>query len=181
MRKIIVTEFVTLDGVAGEPQNWSFPYWNDAIGQFKHDELFASHTQLLGRVTYEGFAEAWPSRDGDYADRLNGLPKYVVSTTLEIAEWNNSHVIGGDVVEAIRALKQQDGADLLVHGSLTLVHTLILHGLVDQFNLLVFPIVLGSGKRLFWEGSRANLKLAETRAFDTGVVLFRYELDQSEK
>jgi dihydrofolate reductase len=180
MRKIIVTEFVTLDGVAGEPQNWSFPYWNDAIGDFKQNELFTTGPQLLGRVTYEGFAAAWPEREGEYADRLNGVEKYVVSTTLESAAWNNSHVIGGDVAEEVRKLKEQDGPDLLVHGSLTLVQSLIMHGLVDQFNLLVYPLVLGGGKRLFWEGSSAKLKLAETRAFDTGVVLFQYEPIETE-
>jgi len=93
MRNLIVTEFISLDGVVGEPQNWSFPYWNDEIERFKRDELFASDTQLLGRVTYEDFAVAWSSRDGDYADRLNNLPKYVVSTTLDKAEWNNTHLI----------------------------------------------------------------------------------------
>ena len=103
MRKIVVAEFVTLDGVLEDPQNWSFPYWNDEIGKFKHDELFASDAQLLGRVTYEGFAAAWPSRTDEegYADRLNSLPKYVVSTTLETAEWNNSHLVKENVAEEI--------------------------------------------------------------------------------
>lgn len=180
MRKIIVTEFVTLDGVLEEPQNWSFPYWNDEIGKFKHDELFATDAQLLGRVTYEGFASAWPSstdEDG-YADRLNSLPKYVVSTTLERAEWNNSHLIKKNVVEEVFKLKQQSGQDILVHGSPTLVQTLIRHDLINQYHLLVFPLVLGSGKRLFQDGSNATLKLVESKTFSSGVIAQIYQPDK---
>lgn len=175
MRKVVVTEFVTLDGVMGEPQNWSFPYWNDETEKFKHDELFASDAQLLGRVTYQGFAEAWPSRTGDYADRLNSLPKHVVSTTLEKAEWNNSHLIKENVAGAISKLKEQPGQDILVHGSRTLVQALMKHKLIDEYHLLLYPLVLGRGMRLFPDGSTGNLKLVEANPFTTGVILLRYQ------
>lgn len=180
MRKLIVTEFVTLDGVVAEPQNWSFPYWNDEIEKLKHGELFSSDAQLLGRVTYQGFASAWPSRTGEYADRLNSLPKYVVSTTLDKTEWNNSHLIKENVAEEISKLKQQPGQDILVHGSITLVQALIKNDLVDQYNLLVYPLVLGTGKRLFRDESSASLKLVETKPFGSGVVLLRYQPDRKE-
>jgi dihydrofolate reductase len=180
MRRVVVTEFITLDGIMEDPHKWSFPYWNDEIDQFKHDELFASDAQLLGRVTYQGFAEAWPSRTGDFADRLNSLPKYVVSTTLERAEWNNSHLIKANVAEQVAKLKQQPGQDILVHGSRTLVQTLMQHDLVDEYHLLVYPLVLGSGKRLFRDDSAATLKLAESKAFSSGVVLLRYQPDKKE-
>lgn len=178
MRKIVVTEFVTLDGVMQSPHEWSLAYWNDEIAEIKNDEMFASDAQLLGRVTYQGFAEAWPSRDGDYADRLNGLPKYVVSTTLKNAKWQNSHLIQNNVVQEIRNLKQEPGKDILVHGSQTLVQTLVQHDLVDQFTLLLYPVVLGQGMRLFGDGVNTNLKLDQTKTFDTGVILLRYSKDQ---
>lgn len=178
MRKIVVTEFVTLDGVMQSPHEWSLAYWNDEIAEIKNDEMFASDAQLLGRVTYQGFAEAWPSRDGDYADRLNGLPKYVVSTTLKNAKWQNSHLIQNNVVQEIRNLKQEPGKDILVHGSQTLVQTLVQHDLVDQFKLLLYPVVLGQGMRLFGDGVNTNLKLDQTKTFDTGVILLRYSKDQ---
>ncbi len=180
MRKLVVTQFVTLDGVMEDPHKWSFPYWNDEIAKIKYDEMFASDAQLLGRVTYQGFAAAWPSRTDEqgFADRLNSLPKYVVSTTLEKAEWNNSHLIKENIPEEISRLKQQPGQDILVHGSRTLVQTLIQHDLIDQYNLLVYPIVLGNGKRLFKDGSKANLKLVETKTFSTGVILARYQPDR---
>lgn len=180
MRKVVVAEFVTLDGVLEDPQNWSFPYWNDEIGKFKHDELFASDAQLLGRVTYEGFAAAWPSRTDEdgYADRLNSLPKYVVSTTLQKAEWNNSHLIKEHVAEAVSKLKQQPGHDILVHGSPTLVQTLIKYDLIDQYHLLVFPLVLGCGIRLFQEGSNTALKLVKSKTFSSGVIAQIYQPDR---
>jgi dihydrofolate reductase len=182
MSKVVVTMFLSLDGVLDEPQNWSFPYWNDEIAKFKTDELFATAAHLLGRVTYEGFAAAWPSRSDEagFADRMNSLPKHVVSTTLEKAEWHNSTIIKEDVVDEISQLKQQYDQDILVAGSATLVQTLMEHDLVDEYRLLVYPIVLGKGKRLFQEGSGANLKLVESQEFDTGVVLLRYQPDRSE-
>lgn len=180
MRKLIVTEFMTLDGVIEEPQDWSFPYWNDEIEKLKLGELFASDAQLLGRVTYQGFAFAWPSRTGEYADRLNNLPKYVVSTTLDKAEWNNSHLIKENVAEEISKLKDQSGQDILVHGSITLVQMLIKNDLIDQYNLLVYPLVLGSGKRLFQDENTTGLKLVETKPFGSGVVLLRYQPESKE-
>jgi dihydrofolate reductase len=180
MRKVVVTMFLSLDGVMEDPQNWSFPYWTDEIGKFKSDELFASDAQLLGRVTYQGFAAAWPSRSDDYADRLNSLPKYVVSTTLERAEWYNSHLIRANVAEEVSRLRQQPGQDILVHGSPTLVQTLMQDDLVDEYRLLVFPVVLGSGKQLFKDGSKTSLNLIESRAFSSGVVLLRYQPERKE-
>lgn len=178
MRKLVVTEFVTLDGVMEAPHEWSFPYWNDEIAEIKNEEMFASDAQLLGRVTYQGFAEAWPSRDDAFADRLNGLPKYVVSTTLKNAEWQNSHLIPNNIVQEIKNLKKEPGMDILVHGSQTLVQSLIQHDLVDQLTLLVYPIILGQGLRLFGEGITTKLKLDQAKAFNTGVILMRYSRDQ---
>jgi dihydrofolate reductase len=182
MRKVVVTEFLTLDGVMEALEKWSFPYWNDQIAQFKYDELFASDAQLLGRVTYEGFAAAWPSQTDEqgFADRMNRLPKFVVSTTLEKAEWENSHLIKTNVAEAVAQLKQQPGQDILVAGSGTLVQTLMQHSLIDEYHLLVHPVVLGSGKRLFKDGSRATLKLADTKTFSSGVVALIYQPERKE-
>jgi dihydrofolate reductase len=178
--KIVVTEFLTLDGVMEAPNEWSFPYWGDDIAKLKLDELFAADAHLLGRVTYEGFAAAWPSMtdEAGFADRMNGLPKYVVSTTLKKAEWNNSHIIKKNVVEEVSKLKQQPGGDALVAGSATLIHALAEHDLVDEYRLLVYPIVVGKGKRLFKDGNDTKLKLVETKPFASGVVLLRYEPDR---
>ena len=174
--------FISLDGVIEAPEMWSFPYFDGEIGQLKHDELLATGAHLLGRVTYEGFSAAWPSRTDEqgFAQRMNGLPKYVVSTTLTRAEWNNSHVIKGDVADEVTRLKQQASGDILVAGSATLVQTLTEHDLVDEYRLLVYPIALGSGKRLFGDTSRqVKLKLLETRSFASGVVLQRYATDKA--
>jgi dihydrofolate reductase len=179
MRKIVVTEFLSLDGVMEEPA-WTVPYWNNEIAKFKYDELFASDTHLLGRVTYQGFAAAWPSRTDEqgFADRMNGLPKYVVSTTLEKVEWNNSHLIKQNVAEEVSKLKQLPGQDILVAGSATLVNTLIENDLVDEYHLLIYPVVLGLGKRLFKDGSKATLKLVEAKSFSSGVVAHIYQPDR---
>jgi dihydrofolate reductase len=179
LRKLVVSEFVSLDGVMQDPA-WTMPYWNDEIAKFKFDELFASDALLLGRVTYQGFAAAWPSRTDEqgYADRMNGLPKYVVSTTLDKAEWNNSRLIKDQVAEQLAALKQQPGQGILLFGSGTLVQTLVRHDLVDQYNLLVYPVVLGQGKRLFEDGSSAKLKLVEAKSFSSGVVALIYQPDR---
>jgi len=176
MSKLVVTEFMTLDGVMEAPHEWSFPYWNDEAAKFKQDELFASGALLLGRVTYEGFAAAWPSRTDPtgFADRMNALPKYVVSTTLNEVGWNNSRLIKGNVADEVSRLKQEPGQDIVVHGSRTLVQTLMQHGLIDEYHLLVYPLALGSGKRLFEEGSKARLKLVEAKTFGTGVVALVY-------
>ena len=185
MRKVVVTEFVSLDGVMEDPGGaekfkhggWTWPYWHDEIGKFKFDELVASDALLLGRVTYQAFAAAWPSRSDKegFADRMNSLPKYVVSTTLEKVEWNNSKLIKENIDEEISRLKQQPGQDILVAGSGTLVRMLMQHDLVDEYRLLVYPVVLGSGKRLFESlPERRDLKLISTRTFPSGVVALIY-------
>ena len=185
MRKIVVSEFVSLDGVMEDPGGaehfehggWTRPYWDDGIGKVKFDELVASDALLLGRVTYQGFAAAWPSAtdEAGFAERMNTLPKYVVSTTLDKAEWTNSHVIRGNIVDEVSALKQQSGQDILIGGSATLVQTLMQHGLIDEYRLLVYPIVLGSGKRLFPEGRPLPLRLTDTQTFSSGVVALTYQ------
>jgi dihydrofolate reductase len=177
MRKVIASEYVTLDGVMDEPGLWSGPFWSDEASNFKHNELFASDALLLGRVTYEGFAKAWPTMEGtgDYGERMNSLPKYVVSTTLDKAEWNAT-LIKGSVAETVAALKQQPGQDILVFGSGQLLHTLIQHDLVDEYRLMVHPIIVGSGKRLFPEGAAQTvLQLVETKPFSSGVVVLTYQ------
>jgi dihydrofolate reductase len=187
MRKVIVSEFVTLDGVMEDPGGaekfehggWTMPFWGDDIGKVKLDELFASDALLLGRVTYQGFAAAWPSRtdEAGFADRMNSLPKFVVSTTLRDASWKNSRLIRGNIAQEVSTLKQQPGQDILVAGSGSLVRTLMQHELVDEFRLLVYPVVLGSGKRLFGDARNATLRLMETKIFSSGVVLLRYQWD----
>jgi dihydrofolate reductase len=177
MRKVVVSEFVTLDGVMEDPR-WTFQFPGDHMFT-KSDELFASDALLLGRVTYEGFAAAWPTmkmEPMDYADKMNGIRKYVVSTTLREAKWNNSRVISENVKEEISRLKEGEGkGSLLVYGSCALVNFLAQQKLVDEYRLLVYPIVLGKGKRLFKDGTAATLKLLEAKSFDSGVVLLRYE------
>ncbi len=180
MGKIVASEYVTLDGVMDEPGQWSFPFWSEEASNFKHDELFASDALLLGRVTYEGFAKAWPTMEGtgDYGERMNSLPKYVASTTLDTAEWNAS-VITGSVPDAVARLREQPGQDVLVFGSGTLLQTLLQHDLIDEYRLMVHPLVLGSGKRLFREGSeKQTLKLVGTRSFSTGIVVLTYQPDR---
>lgn len=178
MRKLVVTEFVSLDGVMEDP-GWTFEYWNDEIARFKGEESAASDALLLGRVTYQGFAAAWPQSEDEGADYFNSVRKYVVSETLEEPlEWNNSELIKGDVAAQIADLKRQDGKDITVHGSATLVQTLMRHDLVDRYRLLVYPLVLGEGERLFGEGVPATLKLLESRPFGSGVVALVYEPDR---
>jgi dihydrofolate reductase len=186
MRKLVVSEYVTLDGVMEDPGGgeksahggWSFQFWNDEAMQYKFDELFAADALLLGRVTYQGFAAAWPTMkdDAGFADRMNGLPKYVVSTTLQTAEWNNSTIISENVVEEITRLKQQPGQDILVGGSGQLIQTLMQHDLIDEYKLMVHPVVLGGGQRLFRDGSTNRvLTLVETKTFSSGVVVLTYQ------
>lgn len=174
--KLVVSEYVTLDGIMEEPGKWSFPFWSEEAAKFKSDELFASEALLLGRVTYEGFAAAWPTMEGtgEFGERMNNLPKYVASTTLTEPTWNAT-VIEGDVPAAVAQLKQQPGQDLLVGGSATLVQTLMQHDLVDEYRLMVHPILLGTGKRLFNEGMAATtLNLVDTKTTGTGVVILTY-------
>ena len=184
MGRIIVTEFVSLDGVMEAPgggegfkyDGWTFEIERGDDGnQFKVEETMSSAALLLGRRTYEGFAAAWPERDGEFADKFNTMPKYVVSSTLEDPEWTNSHVLGGDLVDEIRKLKGEVGGDIVVHGSATLAQGLLENDLVDEVRLMVFPVVLGSGKRLFAPGSRRGLRLAESSTTSTGCVILRYE------
>lgn len=164
MGKIVVSEFISLDGVVEDPGGaegfdrggWAFKFARGPEGdKFKLDEVMASEALLLGQVTYEGFAAAWPSRSGDFADKFNTMPKYIVSTTLKDPEWNNSTVISENVAEAVADLRQNVDGDILVNGSVQLVQTLMEHGLVDEYRLMVFPTILGAGKRLFGETSEA--------------------------
>ena len=176
MSRLAATLFVSLDGVVESPEKWSFPFWDDAIGKFKHEETFGSDALLLGRVTYEGFAAAWPGRKDPegFADRFNSMPKYVASRTLKKLEWNNSHLIKGDLAAEVSKLKEQPGQDIVIHGSPTLIRSLLPSNLIDEFRLLVYPLVLGHGKRLFDEASQADLKLTESQAFSKGVVKLVY-------
>lgn len=178
MRRLVVTEFMSLDGVVEDPA-WTLPYWNDEIARFKGEETAASDALLLGRVTYEGFAAAWPESDDEGADYFNNVRKHVVSETLEgPLEWNNSTLVKGDLAEEITNLKRQDGEDITVHGSAGLVQTLMRNDLVDRYRLLVYPLVVGEGKRLFEGGIPATLKLVESRSFGSGVVALVYEPDR---
>lgn len=183
MRKLIVSEFVTLDGVMEAPggeeghphTGWVFDFFTPEQEQYKLKEVLESDTLLLGRITYEGFAAAWPERSGEFADKMNGMAKLVASTTLNELGWNNSTLIRGDVPEEVAKIKQQEGGPLLVAGSGTLVHSLMAKGLIDEYRLMVFPVVLGSGLRLFPETlDKTVLTLADTRAFDSGVVVQTY-------
>jgi dihydrofolate reductase len=177
MRKVNVTEYVSLDGVMEAPHEWSGPYFSDQVGRFKNAELFVSDALLLGRVTYEGFAAAWPSRTDEqgFADRINSLPKYVATKTLTNLEWNNSKPIT-NVADEVRRLKEEPGQDILVYGSKTLVNSLIPLDLIDEYQIMVFPVFLGSGKRMFDEGSeKTGLKHVRTTTFDSGVVVLTYE------
>lgn len=178
MRSLIVTEFLSLDGVMEDPA-WTGPYWNDEIAKFKTDETTTSDALLLGRVTYQGFAAVWPQSPDPGAVYFNSVRKYVVSTTLDSAEWNNSALIKHDIVQAITNLKQQSGQAITVHGSAALVQTLMQHGLVDRFHLLIYPVVVGIGKRLFGEGVTATLRLVESQTFSSGVVALVYEPDRN--
>lgn len=186
MRKLIVTKYVILDGVmeapgggeAFEHGGWSFEFWNDEAAQYKFDELVAMGAMLLGRVTYAGFAKYWPTftDEAGFADRMNSLPKFVVSTTLDKAEWNNSTLIKGNIVEKVAKLKKQPGQDIFVAGSAQLVRALMPHDLIDEYRLMVHPVVLGSGKRLFGDGSpKQMLRLVETKTFSSGIIVQHYQ------
>ena len=186
MGRIVVSEFVSLDGVVEDPGGaekfkhggWSFKFRDDQVPKYKLEEVFASDGLLLGRVTYEEFAKAWPSRKDDmgFADKMNNMSKYVVSTTLKKADWNNSKLIRTNVADEVRKLKQQPGKDILVYGSARLVNTLLQHDLVDELRLMVHPVVLGSGRRLFDDHAEMlkALKLAESKTFPSGIVLLSY-------
>src|SRR5438094_1310335 len=185
MGRIIVTEFVSLDGVMEAPgggedyehAGWTFEINRGEEGnKFKIKETSDSEALLLGRVTYEGFAKAWPSREGEFADKFNSMPKYVISKTLKKADWNNSTILNGNVLEEVKALKQRLKGDILVSGSAQLVQALIANDLVDQLNLMVFPVILGSGKRLFGDSKEAKtLKLAESKTVGDGIAIMIYK------
>jgi dihydrofolate reductase len=184
MAKLIVTEFVSLDGVMEDPGGaedfkyggWTFEIDRGEGDKFKLDETMETDALLLGRKTYEGFAAAWPSREGEFADRFNTMPKYVVSSTLENPEWTNTTVLKGDLVDAVRKLKEEQNGTIVVHGSRQLAQSLLEHDLVDQWNLMLFPVVLGSGQRLFGETSdKKRLQLKESRTVGDGVVILIYE------
>ena len=181
MGKVVVSQFISLDGVVEDPGGsegferggWAFNFDRGPEGdQFKVDELAASEALLLGRTTYEGFATAWPSREGEFADKFNNMPKYVVSTTLRDPEWNNSTVIEGDVAEAVADLKREVEGDILINGSVQLVQTLVEDDLIDEYRLMVYPTILGAGKRLFGETSdAAALRLVEAKPAGETLIL----------
>jgi dihydrofolate reductase len=175
MRKLIESTFVTLDGVISDPQNWGPPYWDDEHNTYAQKLLYTSDALLLGRVTYEGFAQAWTSRAGsdEYTDRINEMPKHVASTTLKEAEWNAT-VIEGDVAAAVAELKQQPGENILKFGTGVLDRALIEHGLVDEFHFWVFPVVAGSGTRLLDGLDVTHFELLETTRFASGIVVNTY-------
>jgi dihydrofolate reductase len=189
MGRIVITEFVSLDGVVEDPGGsenfrhggWSFEIDSGEGMQFKLDEAMSSEALLLGRVTYEGFAEAWPSREGEFADKFNSMPKFVISSTHEDAAWNNSTILKGDVAEEVAKLKQEQDGDIVVHGSVRLVQTLVERDLVDELRLMVFPVVLGSGKRLFGETSdKKRLRLVDSKVVGDGVLILIYERSAEE-
>ena len=184
MGRLVVTEYISVDGVVEAPsgtETFERVGWTDAFSrgadgdQFKVDETMAADAQLLGRITYEGFAAAWPNYDGEFADYFNAMPKYLVSSTLEDPAWNNTTVLAGDLIEAVLNLKQQYPRDILVHGSPQLAQTLLEHDLVDALHLLVYPVIVGAGKRLFNGTSETKrLELTGTRTFGDGVHLLQY-------
>jgi dihydrofolate reductase len=183
--RIVVTEFVSVDGVIEDPGGsenfehggWSFRFSRGEEGErFKLEETMASDALLLGRVTFEGFAHAWPSREGEFADKFNSMPKYVVSSTLTDPAWSNSTVISGNLVSEVEKLKAAHDRDVVVHGSATLVQSLLERNLVDELRLMVFPVILGSGKRLF--GDTEDLKamrLVDSKVVGDGVAILTYQ------
>jgi dihydrofolate reductase len=184
MGRIVVTEFVSLDGVMEDPGGsegfehggWSFDVSRGEEGdKFKLDETLATDALLLGRRTYEGFAEAWPQRSGEFADKFNGMPKYVVSSTLTDPEWNNTTVLEGELAEEVEKLKADHDGDIVVHGSATLAEGLLEEDLVDELRLMVFPVVLGSGRRLFGDSRKKKLRLVDSKVVGDGVVILVYQ------
>jgi dihydrofolate reductase len=185
MGRIIVTEFVSLDGVMQDPggdSKWKHAGWSFKIGRgedgdkFKFDETRDTEALLLGRVTYEGFAKAWPSVPGEFGDMFNNMPKYVVSSTLEKADWKNSTILKGDMEKEVSELKKRVKGNIVVHGSARLVQTLLEHDLVDELRLMVYPVILGSGKRLFGDTTdKKSLKLKESRTVGDGVAILIFE------
>jgi dihydrofolate reductase len=184
MGRIVVTEFVSLDGVMEDPggsENFKYGGWSfeiergDEGNKFKLDETMESEALLLGRITYEGFAEAWPSREGEFADKFNNMPKYVVSSTLTEPSWNNTTVLSGDLVEEVSKVRDAASGDVCVHGSRQLAQALLEHDLVDELHLMVFPVVLGTGKQFFGETTdKKPLRLADSKIVGDGVAILVY-------
>src|SRR5215210_2798333 len=177
MRKVIAVELMSVDGVIEAPETWAFPYSNDEMEEANASGMAASDALLLGRVTYEGFASFWPHQPSGtpMVDYINSVPKFVVSTTLKEVEWNNSTLIKGNFAEEITRLKRQPGKDITIIGSGALVGSLLRDGLLDELRLMVHPVVLGGGKRLFEDGGdRKDLKLVDSRTFGTGVLYLTY-------
>jgi dihydrofolate reductase len=181
MSRVVAVEYLSLDGVMEDPgpageyehRGWTVPYWNDEIATWQTEQLFASDALLLGRRTYEEFVASWPLRSGDpFTDRMNSLPKHIASTTLEEPlEWN-SKLLGGDLVEAVADLKQQPGQDILVYGSSALVNTLLPHNLIDEYRFIIYPLVLGIGKRFFRDDNdKTTLTLKRAETSNTGVTM----------
>jgi dihydrofolate reductase len=181
LRRIVAVEYLSLDGVTQDPgpageyehRGWTVPYWNDEIAMWQTDQLFASEALLLGRITYEEFVASWPLRSGDpFTDRMNSLPKFVASTTLkEPLEWNAT-LLRGEVVGAVAELKEQPGEDLLIYGSGALVNTLLPHKLIDEYRFMIYPLLLGTGKRFFTDDNpKATLELKGTETSSSGVTM----------
>jgi dihydrofolate reductase len=176
--RLVATEYLSLDGIFEEPGQWSFPFFGDDAGRFKWKELEESDALLLGRRTYEGFAAAWPTmpNTGEFGVRMNSIAKYVVSSTLDKADWTGSTLVRGNLTGEIGKLKGQPGRDLLLSGSAQLFNALMQEGLIDLYRFMVYPIALGKGKRLFAEGAeKAALSLRSTQALSTGIVILEYE------
>jgi dihydrofolate reductase len=185
MGRIVVTDYISVDGVVEAPsgtEDFDRVGWTDDFSRgpegdkFKVEETMASDALLLGRGTYDGFAPVWPHVEGEFGDKFNTMPKYVVSSTLENPQWNNTTVLRGDVVEEVRKLKRQYQRDIVVHGSPQLARTLIEHDLVDALHLMVYPVIVGAGKRLFTETTaKKNLRLVETKTFKDGITVLIYQ------
>jgi dihydrofolate reductase len=177
MRKIIVSSQASMDMAIDNPQNFVFDYVNDEFFAYAREQLFESDALIMGRITYEAFAEAWSSRAGadEFADRMNSLPKYVASRTLKEPLTWNANLIKGDVVEEVKKLKEQKGKNILQYGSGELTHTLLKAGLIDEFRLMVFPTAIGAGQRPFAEMEKVPMKLLESKTFSTGVVILHYQ------
>ena len=176
MRKLKLAMYVSLDGVVENPA-WTGPFWNDELAKLQDDYLFASDALVLGRVTYEGFAAAWPSMEeatGDFGVRMNTMPKHVASRTLRDAEWNAT-ILEGELGPAVAALKGGDGGDLLIYGSGDVVDQLTRDGLIDEYRLMVHPVLVGTGKKLFEHAGETSLRLADTITTATGVAVLTYE------
>jgi dihydrofolate reductase len=179
MRKLIVSNNVTLDGRVDEVRDWALPGDNDEFVKHQTDLLSHSDGLLLGRGTYEFFAAVWPSRSGEFPDRMNRIAKYVASTTLKDLEWENSHLIEGDVPDAVAKLKQQPGQDLVMYGGHDLMHTLLEHDLIDEYRLWVYPVVLGKGRSFFKAGvERMDLDLVDTTVIPPGVAILTYQSER---